>query len=235
MLFVWVILITAVVLSALNCVLSQSVLSVLSISASEGILRTLFAILYVFAVDAILALVIRRGFPPKFFNHQKAIFTVGKGEKKFYEKIGIRKWKDKIPEWGKFTDFSKNKIAHPTDNTYLSRYFTELCYGEAIHLFSAILGFTLIIFVPRKLLLSIALPVALINALCNLPSLFILRYNSYKLEILYKNNEKRAARAAASGKTLRSTYVAETATEEENPVISLLSDTDPNEVAHAKE
>ena len=50
---------------------------------------------------------------------------------------------------------------------------------------------------PRALLFSLALPVAIINMLCNLPSYFILRYNSYKLEVLYKNNEKRAAREAA--------------------------------------
>ena len=97
---------------------------------------------------------------------------------------------------GKFTDFSKNKIARPKDNEYLSRYFMELCYGEAIHFFSVLAGFTVICFVPRAMFFSLALPVALINAACNLPSLFILRYNSYKLEVLYKNNEKRAARAA---------------------------------------
>ena len=72
----------------------------------------------------------------------------------------------------------------------------ELCYGEAIHFFSVLAGFTVICFVPRAMFFSLALPVALINAACNLPSLFILRYNSYKLEVLYKNNEKRAARAA---------------------------------------
>ena len=196
MLFVWVILIAAAGLSVLNAALSQSFAGILQMTAWESVVRTLCAVTYAFVLDALLAVFIRRALPSKWFDHKKALFTVGRKEKNFYEKAGIRKWKDKIPEWGKFTDFSKNKIARPTDNEYLSRYFMELCYGEAIHFFSVLAGFTVICFVPRAMFFSLALPVALINAACNLPSLFILRYNSYKLEVLYKNNEKRAARAA---------------------------------------
>ena len=196
MLFVWVILIAAAGLSVLNAALSQSFAGILQMAAWESVIRTLCAVTYAFVLDALLAVFIRRALPSKWFDHKKALFTVGRKEKNFYEKAGIRKWKDKIPEWGKFTDFSKNKIARPTDNVYLSRYFMELCYGEAIHFFSVLAGFTVICFVPRAMFFSLALPVALINAACNLPSLFILRYNSYKLEVLYKNNEKRAARAA---------------------------------------
>ena len=196
MLFVWVILIAAAGLSVLNAALSQSFAGILQMAAWESVIRTLCAVTYAFVLDALLAVFIRRALPSKWFDHKKALFTVGRKEKNFYEKAGIRKWKDKIPEWGKFTDFSKNKIARPTDNEYLSRYFMELCYGEAIHFFSVLAGFTVICFVPRAMFFSLALPVALINAACNLPSLFILRYNSYKLEVLYKNNEKRAARAA---------------------------------------
>lgn len=78
----------------------------------------------------------------------------------------------------------------------MNRYFVELCYGEVIHFLSAFAGFFVIFFLPRALFFSLALPVGLINAACNLPSLFILRYNSYKLEVLYKNNEKKASRRA---------------------------------------
>ena len=198
MLFVWVILIAAAGLSVLNAALTQSFAGMLQMAAWESVVRTLCAVTYAFVLDALLAVFIRRALPSKWFDHKKALFTVGRKEKNFYEKAGIRKWKDKIPEWGKFTDFSKNKIACPKDNEYLSRYFMELCYGEAIHFFSVLAGFTVICFVPRAMFFSLALPVALINAACNLPSLFILRYNSYKLEVLYKNNEKRAARAAGN-------------------------------------
>ena len=194
MLFVWVILTVTAALSVLNAALSQAMFAVLPVTALQGVLWAVLTVVFVFVLDGVIALFIRRALPARWFNHKKPLFTVGAKEKKFYEKIKIRKWKDKIPEWGKFTDFSKNKIARPSDNAYLSRYFLELCYGEAIHFFSAIASFTALIFSPRALLFTVGLPVSVVNALCNLPSLFILRYNSYKLEVLYKNNEKRAER-----------------------------------------
>ena len=166
MLFVWVISVALTVLAILNAALSEGVFGVIGVSLGAGVLYTFYAVALAIAIDALLALFIRRVLPGKWFNHKKAVFTVGAGEKNFYETIKIRKWKDKIPEWGRFTGFSKNEIARP----FLT---------------------------PRALLFSLALPVAIINMLCNLPSYFILRYNSYKLEVLYKNNEKRAAREAA--------------------------------------
>lgn len=197
MLFVWVISVALTVLAILNAALSEGVFGVIGVSLGAGVLYTFYAVALAIAIDALLALFIRRVLPGKWFNHKKAVFTVGAGEKNFYETIKIRKWKDKIPEWGRFTGFSKNEIARPQDNAYLDKYFLELCYGEAIHLVSAFAGYAVLFLTPRALLFSLALPVAIINMLCNLPSYFILRYNSYKLEVLYKNNEKRAAREAA--------------------------------------
>ena len=194
MLFLWVAVIATAALSLINTALSQNFLAVLPITWRQGALWPVLATVFAVALDAAIALFIRRALPAAWFNHNKSAFTVGAKEKKFYEKIKIRKWKDKIPEWGKLTGFSKNKIARPTDNAYLNKYFEELCYGEAIHFFSAAASVAALFIVPRALILSVGLPVAIVNALCNLPSLFILRYNSYKLTIVYKNNEKKAAR-----------------------------------------
>ena len=44
------------------------------------------------------------------------------------------------------------------------------------------------------LCVGVAIPVAIVNMLLNLPSLFILRYNSYKLEVLRKSVLKKQAR-----------------------------------------
>ena len=67
------------------------------------------------AVDGLFAFLIRR-MPAKWFSHDKKIFQVSAREKKFYETLKIRKWKDKIPELGQFTAFRKNKIADPKNN-----------------------------------------------------------------------------------------------------------------------
>ena len=130
--------------------------------------------------------------PAKCANHEKKIFTVSAKEKKFYEKLKIRKWKDKVPEIGHFTGFRKNKLEDPQSVAYVDRFLLESCYGEIGHFFSCILGFLVLLLFPiSKLWLAVAIPAAIVNVFLNLPSLFILRYNSYKLEILRKANLKK--------------------------------------------
>ena len=152
------------------------------------------AVVAVIILDAIVATVSRL-LPKKCAQHDKKIFTVSAKEKKFYEKLKIRKWKDKVPEIGQFTGFRKNKIVDPKSVEYLDRFLLEACYGEIGHFFSVFLGFLILLLFPiSKLWFAVSIPVACVNAVLNLPSLFILRYNSYKLEILRKSNLKKQGR-----------------------------------------
>lgn len=109
MLFVWVISVALTVLAILNAALSEGVFGVIGVSLGAGVLYTFYAVALAIAIDALLALFIRRVLPGKWFNHKKAVFTVGAGEKKFCETIKIRKWKDKIPEWAGLRAFRKTK------------------------------------------------------------------------------------------------------------------------------
>ena len=154
------------------------------------------AVLGEVAINAIGATFIRRALPKKWFNHEKKVFQVSPKEKKFYEKIKIRKWKDRVPELGQFTNFSKGEIADPHNPAYLERFMLEACYGEVIHFVLPFLGFFSLLFFPRYWY-CIGLPVALVSVFMNVPSLFILRYNSYKMEVLYKNTLKRIEREKA--------------------------------------
>ena len=161
---------------------------------------TALAAVLAIVVDALVATVCRL-LPEKLANHEKKVFTVSAKEKSFYEKLKIRKWKDKVPEIGHFTGFRKNKIADPKSVEYLDRFLLEACYGEMGHFWSLFIGFSILLlgFIPffptMSLWLSISIPVSIINIFLNLPSLFILRYNSYKLEILRKSNLKKQQRA----------------------------------------
>ena len=123
------------------------------------------------AVDGLFAFLIRR-LPAKWFAHDKKIFCASAREKKFYEKLKIRKWKDKIPELGQFTDFHKNHIADPKNNAYLERYMLEAAYGEVIHFVGLFVGFLVIFFFPLRYWYCLGLPVAIVNILLNLPSVF---------------------------------------------------------------
>lgn len=155
------------------------------------------ATVLVIIVDAFVATVCRL-LPKKCANHESKAYVVSVKEKNFYEKLKIRKWKDKIPEIGHFTGFRKNKIAEPKSVEYLDRFLLEICYGELGHFFILFIGFAILLFFPLfdrpSLWFSISIPVSVINVLLNLPSIFILRYNSYKLKILRKSNLKKQQR-----------------------------------------
>lgn len=148
---------------------------------------TALAVLIVVAIDGVVAGGARL-LPKKFANHEKRIFSVTLKEKTFYEKLKIRKWKDKVPEIGHLTGFRKNKISDPKSVEYLDRFLLEICYGQIGHFFSCIFGFVLLVLFPiYRFWIPVSLPVAVINVFLNLPSLIILRYNSYKLRILREN------------------------------------------------
>ena len=63
-----------------------------------------------------------------------------------------------------------------------------------MHIASLFFGFVIFTIFP-KYILTVGLPVALVNVALNIPSIFILRYNAHKLEVLFKANVKREQRA----------------------------------------
>ena len=163
---------------------------------------TALAVVIVVAIDGIVAGT-ARALPEKCADRRKRIFHVSKKEKQFYEKLKIRKWKDKVPEIGHLTGFRKNKLQDPKSLAYVDRFLLEVCYGEIGHFFSAILGFaTLGFFFITPLWWAIALPVSVINAVMNAPSFMIWRYNCYKLEILRANLIRHAEREKTAEKSI---------------------------------
>ena len=164
------------------------------------LIMTVAAVAASLLIDGIVAFVGRR-LPKKWMDPNKKIFHTSDREMKFYEKIGVRKWKDKVPELGGFTSFHKNKLSDPWNNEYVERYMLEACYGVIIHLFSPFFGF-LIVFLDYKMYtgwswmwLTIMIPVAIVNAILIVMPAFILKYNLPKLKMLWdinmKNKKKR--------------------------------------------
>ncbi len=117
-------------------------------------------------------------------------YNVFKWENKFYISIGIREWKDKIPEAGKvLAIFDKTQLGDMTNNEHIKEFMIETIYAEKMHLWSFILGF-LCIFVAPRLFLVIGLPILIYNSIINLMPYMIQRYNRPKLMVLYKRNER---------------------------------------------
>lgn len=184
----------------LLCMAAISVLDLLFAAPAFGfdvpfiLLTVCLNVVAVIAVDGISAFVVRWLLPKKWFGTDRKRFAAGKKESRFLERVGIKKWKDKIPELGGFTSFHKNKIADPKNNEYVSRYITEANFGVAVHLAGIVCGFFIVFLYPLEYCLCFGLPVAFVNAVYNGLSLAILRYNLPKLHTLYRINEKRRAR-----------------------------------------
>ena len=184
MLYVIIISICAVILSTLNICFFQTYLG---LNWWQIILVTIGYIALAILIDAIIALIVNK-LPKKWFKKDSKVFKIFKWERKFYEKIGIKKWKDKIPELGKLGNFSKSKVEDPTSVEYIERFILESKIGETVHFIGLFASFILLSY-PR-FLLCFGLPVAVINLLLNIPSLLILRYNRPKLGVLLERNKR---------------------------------------------
>ena len=107
---------------------------------------------------------------------------------RFYEKIGIKKWKDKALELGAVTGFRKNKLYSPNNNEYVKRFILEANYGIMVHVYCIVFGFLVMLANLFYPFVYVTLPIAIVNLVLNLLPIFILRYNLPKLHSLYKFN-----------------------------------------------
>jgi hypothetical protein len=151
----------------------------------HSLVITVALTLFVITIDGLFALLIRK-LPSKYFDVDKKGFDASIKERKFYDFLDIKFWKDYVPELGGFTNFHKDKIRDPNSPEYLKRFIVECNYGSFIHIFTAFSGFLIIFFVPLNLWWQFPLPVAVVNMILNLMPAFILRYNVPRLKTLYK-------------------------------------------------
>lgn len=143
-------------------------------------------------IDGLFAILIHFC-PTKWFEIDKKMFNVSSKERKFYEKIKIRKWKDKILELGALGGFSKSELKSSTDASYIKQFIIESNKGVITHILGCIAGFIILWVFPVECFFSISLPVAITNFILNIPSIFILRYNTPKLLAGYKRLVRNSA------------------------------------------
>lgn len=192
MLYVYLILGANLLIIAANLILSFA-FQTFGLDPICAVILPPISTVAVIAIDGIAAFVIRR-LPEKWFSYENSLSEVSKKECDFYAKIGVRKWRTKIPELGMFTGFHKNKVYEPGSNEYVKRYILEANYGFVIHIMSIPLGFLIILLCPIEWALCFGVPVALVNALLNLLPAAALRYNIPKLMSLMRMNDRRSAR-----------------------------------------
>lgn len=163
-----------------NIIFKSSAFENFGYSNKYLLLAGLMLVAFCIALDGVSAFLIRR-LPEKWFSYDVLVHKPSKKECDFYEKLGIKLWKDHILELGMFTAFSKKHIADPKNPEYVQRFILESNYGALIHFVGIFLGFVLFFIYPEPLIWRMALPAALINAFMNLFPLMILRYNLLRL------------------------------------------------------
>ena len=150
--------------------------------------------------DGLVAFIVRR-LPEKWFKRGVKFHAVSRGEYKFYEKVGIKIWKDHVLELGMFTAFSKKHVADPNDPAYLERFILEANYGAVGHFIGAFTAVAIIFCYPnwQKYFWGFTFPGFWVNFVCSILPYMVLRYNIPRLERMVLLAEKKKARAEREG------------------------------------
>lgn len=181
-LYLSIIFVAMAIISALNIIFGTPIFGY---SIAYVILAVLFCTIVAFVIDGVGAIIINK-LPNSWFGVDNKHYNVSKRSIKFYEKIKIRKWKDKVWELGGLGGFRKNKIKDPKDPAYIERFIIECNKGVLTHRLSYVTGFAVMFVLPLQYAFVIGLPVALVNLFLNILPTMVLRYNTPKLKALYK-------------------------------------------------
>ncbi len=150
------------------------------------------AVIGMILVNAIVAIICTKVLPDKWFIKENKFFSASKKETLFYDKLKIKKWKDKTLELGALNHFKKDKIHSTSDPAYVEKFIIENNKGFLDHFVSIFAGFAAIFIMPKKFWLPMALPIAITSFLINLLSVVILRYNMPRLRVLLKFAQRNA-------------------------------------------
>jgi hypothetical protein len=147
------------------------------------------------------AAILTRALPKGIFDPFSKRFAVRRWERKLLVRLGIRHWKDKIPETGALLGYlSKKAVTDREDNAYLLHFMTETCYAEFMHVACVLVGFLILIpalFFNKAYLFCIALPVAVIHGILHFLPVLVQRYVRPFLMHTYLYNQKKAERLQA--------------------------------------
>ena len=143
-----------------------------------------------FALDGAIAIIINK-MPDRWFGTDHPFYRVTETEKRLYQKLKVRRWKDKVWELGGIGGFSKKDLTEPKDPQYFERFIIACNKGVLTHRLSYPIGFLAMLTLPNICSVTIALPVAIVNLYLNILPTMVLRYNTPKLKALLNRLKKK--------------------------------------------
>ena len=153
-----------------------------------------FCVVLQIALDALAALAVRLT-PDRLYPAESPRYRVRGWEKKLYLKLGVRAWKDHIPDLGGIGGFSKKRLQSPDDPAYIEKYIIECHKGVLTHRLCYPLGLLVMLTLPNLCAFTIGLPVAVINLILNALPTMALRYNTPMLLGMLKRMRRKAVQA----------------------------------------
>lgn len=164
-----------------NAILSWC--SVCDISILFCFYYPILIILAFFALDFLAAGLVRL-IPKNKINIHSRLFKCFSFERKFYEKLGVRWFKDRIPELGgALKGFSKSELSGD-DPKYFEEFIKETILGEITHVLCILFGIAIFFIFPLHIL-NFALPTFILNTYFNVLPIIVQRYNRPKLYKIY--------------------------------------------------
>ena len=151
------------------------------------------------AVIGILAHVIGEALPRRWFDASRFPYRAYAFERngRFYEALGIRKWKNVLPDKSRIAPGTYRKAirgsAQQHSAAHMERLLQETCVAECVH-------WALLVISPI-LLFTMESPAAYVMTplygLSNLPYIMIQRYNRPRLAVLSARMQRKVQEAAA--------------------------------------
>ena len=152
----------------------------------------LYAVLYVAALG-ILSHFVGQALPRAHFDPQKFPYRSADWENggKVYEKLGIKHWKDRLPDMSKIMPDMVKKKMSAVKSQGMDVLIAETCVAECVHWALMLLSLGIFFFWRGAWAVVFWL---VYNLLGNLPFIIIQRYNRPRLVMLEQRRKRRAAK-----------------------------------------
>ena len=152
----------------------------------------LYAALYVAALG-ILSHFVGQALPRAHFDPQKFPYRSADWENggKVYEKLGIKHWKDRLPDMSKIMPDMVKKKMSAVKSQGMDVLIAETCVAECVHWALMLLSLGMFFFWRGAWAVVFWL---VYNLLGNLPFIIIQRYNRPRLVMLEQRRKRRAAK-----------------------------------------
>lgn len=151
------------------------------------------------AVIGILAHVIGEALPRRWFDASRFPYRAYAFERngRFYEALGIRKWKNVLPDKSRIAPGTYRKAirgsAQQHSAAHMERLLQETCVAECVHWALLVIS-PILLFTMESPAVYVMTP---LYGLSNLPYIMIQRYNRPRLAVLSARMQRKAQEAAA--------------------------------------